>query len=75
VVLPSTTSCPERSRIRTSFTAETMNEMSGSLVWRSGVGTQMLMQSARERSVNSDVAVNFFASVSPRTCSEGTSPM
>ncbi len=58
VVLSNTISCPARRCGRTLSTAERMNEMSGSLLFRSGVGTQMIKASAAPASSNAVVAVS-----------------
>ena len=54
-----------------SSTAETMKLMSGSLVLRSGVGTQMLMVSSSRTTEKSVVARNFFCADKLRDLSRG----
>ena len=56
-------------------TAETMYDMSGSFVLRSGVGTQMLTVSSPATTLKSVVAVSRPSLSSARTSADGTSGM
>ena len=56
-------------------TADTMYDMSGSLVFRSGVGTQMLTVSRFATTEKSEVAVIRPASTISATSADGTSGM
>ena len=74
-MLPSTTSCPLRSRLRISSIAFAMWETSGSLLRVSGVGTQTLMTSQRESSAKSLVAEKAPLETTSATAPAGTSSM
>ena len=75
VVLSSTTSCWGRIRSIIRSAAFRMNELSGSLVLLSGVGTQMMMASARPSTSGSVEADSFFSVTSGSTTEVGTSSM
>jgi hypothetical protein len=74
-VLPSTISCPLRSRLRISSIAEAMCETSGSLLRVSGVGTHTLITSQRDSSPKSVVALKLFFATASATSADGTSSM
>ena len=73
VVLSSTISWPRRRWGRSCSTAERMNEMSGSLLFRSGVGTQMTMASASAAASNEVDAVSRPLATSGASVSAATS--
>ena len=68
-------SCPLRSTAAVVSTAFTTYDRSGSLVLRSGVGTQMSMTSASPSDAGSVVGISIPVFTASATCSEGTSGM
>ncbi len=75
MVLSSTTSCPGR-RVRTTLSvAAATKETSGSRLFESGVGTQMLMTSQAPRRPKSVVPTRRPAFTSVATSAAGTSGM